>query len=101
MVSKLQSPWWRQISTPRMSNGVASAGSARKTNSAPGSMWRRMSQAQAARSMWMLARVAHFTRAALGVDDGLGEGVDGGAGLVAFGGWEVVAAVVDAAQFGA
>jgi hypothetical protein len=68
MVSKLQSPWWwDNNSTPRMSNAVASAGtstgSATKTNSASGSTSRRINQAQAARSMWMVARVAHFTNA--------------------------------------
>jgi hypothetical protein len=51
---------------PRMSNGVASAGmaagAAGKTNSAPGSTKRRISQAHAARSTWMPGRVAHFTR---------------------------------------
>jgi hypothetical protein len=48
-----------------MSKGVVSAGSSAgsvmKMKSASGSMWRRINQAQAARSMWMLARVAHFT----------------------------------------
>jgi hypothetical protein len=51
-------------SAPRRSNGVASAGtssgSLTNTNSASGSMSRRISQAQAARSMCTPARVAHF-----------------------------------------
>ncbi len=46
-----------------MSNGVASSGtslrSATKTNSASGSMNRRISQAEDARSMWMPCLVAH------------------------------------------
>src|SRR5919112_2948703 len=48
-----------------MSNGVASsgtsAGSATKQTTASGSIHRRISQADAARSMWMLALVAHLT----------------------------------------
>src|SRR6266498_851988 len=66
--SKLQSPWWWDSSAPRMSNGVASAGtssgSATKTNSASGSRNRRISQAHAARSMWQPARVAHLIASA-------------------------------------
>src|SRR5215207_5035117 len=48
-----------------MSNGVApsgtSSGSSTKTNSASASMKRRISHAQAARSTWQPARVAHLT----------------------------------------
>jgi hypothetical protein len=42
----------------RVAPAGISAGSATKANSASGSMWRRMSHAQAARSMWMCSRVA-------------------------------------------
>ena len=53
-----------QLGTPRMSKAVASAGtsagSSTNTNSAPGSTKRRISQAQAARSTWTRALVAHF-----------------------------------------
>src|SRR5215210_680615 len=93
-----QSPSWCESSTPRMSNGVASAGtssgSSTKRNSASGSMNRPISQAQAVRSTCGCALVATSCRDRL---EAVGEPLDRGPRLVAPHGREVVASA-DAAQ---